>query len=262
MDPNFIKELLKTKNLKSLIKHVKKEKKNLPNESYDFIINFINSLKKTNLRNFIKSLKNPIHSCKNLEHIISSFLLSLSEDPIYVTLDTNFSTDKNEVNYNALVQYFDKKEKELRKKLDLPLISLYSFFVMDDDFIPFYNSVRKNTYDLYVKRKIEFLNKSSYVNMLTVLNSDMTYISSEKDGFFKTLTVCRKIGQGAGAYLQEFGEALENGNAGAIALLVVLIIIVAFFLFAAIAYLGVVETDITFTEFVVELLKGIFSLIF
>jgi hypothetical protein len=173
-------------------------------------------------------------------------------------LDTNFQNENNEINYNALVKYFDKREKELRKKLFLPFISFYSFFVMDDNFIP----LEKNTYQKYLKRKIRFSHKSCYINMLNVLNSNMTTSFSLEKNILKTTTVCRKLGQGGGALLQEFGEDIENGDAGAIALLIFLIIIFSFFLFTAGLYLGVVETDISYTEFLWYILKGIFRSLF
>jgi hypothetical protein len=277
MYKSLIRKLIKSGNLNSFISRLIKNKKSFTDTTWSFMINFMKDVLKhgksgleeillsLTLSPTLSSTHSPtVRSHKKNKDIILSFLTSLSLDPTYIMLDNNFSIEKNKSNYDMLVAYLDGKAKDLRSQLSLSPISLYSFFVMDDDFIPFYNSIEENTYDLYVKRKIEFIDKSCYLNILRVLNSDITTSSQEKKGLFHTLTVCKKIGQGAGTLLTELGEQLESGNPAAIAGVIVLIIavIVALFLAYAAFYYGFIVTEGTYIDTVKYLLKRIIEYFF
>jgi hypothetical protein len=90
----------------------------------------------------------------------------LSQDPTFISLDTEFINNPSQTSYNNLTNYIKIKNDNFLKSLNLDNEFKITLSIMSDDRIPMYNEDgkrKKNTYEDMIKGNIKFNSKDEYV---------------------------------------------------------------------------------------------------
>jgi hypothetical protein len=95
---------------------------------------------------------------------IHLFFVQLSQDPIFISLDTEFINNPNQTNYNNLISYVKLKNDAFIESLNLSADLTVTLTMMSDDRIPMYNeNGRNNTYEDMIKGDIVFDTRDEYI---------------------------------------------------------------------------------------------------
>lgn len=179
---------------------------------------------KLSFTSFEKIIRNNVLNKSNAKKIkkrIDNFFLFQKNDPQFITLDTQFINNPSPETYSNLIIYFSSNWERFKKELidefniNEKLIILNNY-AMDDNFLPMYNyNAGGNTWERYIKGKIEFDNKDQYTT------SYRGMINGYKSKFVEgnELLVFSKLGQGEGIIL-------VVGPAGAVVIIIALIILI------------------------------------
>jgi hypothetical protein len=171
---------------------------------------------KKNLGSIIMKNINKVYTNRDIEKIkekVKLFFSSISSDHTFISLDTAFINENNEINYNNLVSYFEMKNKELHKLLNMGILYSVSFNIMDDNLLPLYSSENKeNTYSIYKEGKIKYISKHIYSSLIHTVKTGEDDENIEKGKF---ISLSSKLGQGGEilmAYFPQFAEKLEEDS--------------------------------------------------
>jgi hypothetical protein len=95
---------------------------------------------------------------------IKVFLVQLSQDPTFISLDTEFINNPSQTSYNNLTNYIKVMNDNFLKSLNLDNEFKITLSIMSDDRIPMYNDDgKRNTYENMIKGDIKFNSKDEYV---------------------------------------------------------------------------------------------------
>jgi hypothetical protein len=95
---------------------------------------------------------------------IHLFFIQLSQDPVFISLDTEFINNPSQTSYNNLISYVELKNDVFIERLNLSTDLTVTLTMMSDDRIPMYNeNGGNNTYEDMIKGNIEFDTRDEYI---------------------------------------------------------------------------------------------------
>jgi hypothetical protein len=168
-DIKCLLHLCKRRKFKELICQFNKFKKknndfffalqSIPSPSTDSLLNFTNSnkiLKKVN-----KFFKRQMLKIADKIHL---FFVQLSQDPTFISLDTEFINNPSQTSYNNLISYVELKNDAFVENLNLSNELTITLTMMSDDRIPMYNENSDiNTYEDMINGNIVFDTRDEYI---------------------------------------------------------------------------------------------------
>lgn len=140
---------------------------------------------------------------KQLKDVIHDFLCRIKHDKEYKMKDKKFQKEKNEKNYEDLLQYYKEKLLLLKKHTGISIFQNLTISVLDDNLVPFYNSNGTgNTFENYKKGKIHLADEHAYNAALKSINE--CYNENYENGRF---TAALKCGQ---SVVTQFNYSFAN----------------------------------------------------
>jgi hypothetical protein len=214
---------------KNKLKEFMNEYDKFRNNNKDFFSNMqnlplpsINSpfLKKVN--NFFKRIM------VKIGEKIKLFLIQLSQDPTFISLDTEFINNPSQTSYNNLTTYVQLKNDEFIETLNLNNEFKITLSMMSDDRIPMYNEdeKRKNTYEDMIKGNIKFNSKDEYVSGIK------STITGEYEKYYplQGIIISYKVGQ---TVIEKLETSSPGGGVGILVLGITILAFAVQFLFTS-----------------------------